>query len=198
MAVVAWGDAIGCASGQDLFGFQAAILSTGILITGLEKTASASAAVIVGFVGCHVDEIFFTHNGLDHVPQVFSHRVAEGFSYKLAGVLDREFNLQVFIPVGIDLELSFPDPLGVILNDAFDFEIEGDFELLRSEPDREEFVPSLRIEPDLAFKVLHGLHLNLYDMLPCWVVSHEHAVVFSRPSFGAICPVRAHRMKDFP
>ena len=77
----------------------------------------------------------------------------------MAGVLDRELDFEILVPVGIDFEFPFPDPLGVILNDAFDFEIKGDLELLRSEPDREEFVPSLRVEPDLAFKVLHSLHL---------------------------------------
>jgi hypothetical protein len=192
MAVMAWGNTVCRARGQDLFSFQATILSTSILITGLEKTAAAAAAVVIGSVRGHVDEVFFTHHGFDHKPEVFGHRVAEGFAHQLAGVLNREFDFQVFVPVGINLEFSFPDPLGIILNDAFDFKIIGNLELLRSEPDREEFVPSLRIEPDLTFQVLHGLYFQADNFFPVGVIGQEEAVVFSRPPFGAVCPVRAH------
>ena len=101
------------------------------------ESAAAAAAEIVGPVGVHVDEIFFSHHGFDHKPQVFGHRVAEGFAHQLAGVLNRKFDFAVLVPVGIDLQLAFPDPLGIILNDALDFEIVVDFEFLQSGPDCE-------------------------------------------------------------
>ena len=105
--------------------------------SGLEKTAAAAAAVIVGFVGRHVDKILFAHNGFNHESQIIGNRIAKCFTHELAGILNREFHLQVLVPVGIDLQLSFPDPLGIILNDAFDFKIVGNVEFFQSGPDCE-------------------------------------------------------------
>jgi hypothetical protein len=198
MAVVAGRDAVGRSGGQNLVGFDFAVIPAGFLIPGLEESAAAAATKIVGPVGRHVDEIFFTYHGFDNKPEIFGHGVAKGFANELAGVLDREFDFPVLVPVGADFQLSFPDPLGVILNNAFDLEIKGNLELLRSEPDREEFVPSLGVEPDLAFKILHGFHLGADNMFPCLVIRHKHAIIFSGPSFGAVCPVSAHGMEDFP
>jgi hypothetical protein len=45
--------------------------------------------------------------------------------------------LTVFVPFGTDLQFAFFDPLGIVLNNALDFEIEIEVELLRSGPDRE-------------------------------------------------------------
>jgi hypothetical protein len=48
-----------------------------LLETGLEKTAAAAAAVVVGAVGLHVDEVFFPHDGFDHEAQVLGNGIAE-------------------------------------------------------------------------------------------------------------------------
>jgi len=63
----------------------------------------------------------------------------------LAGVLDRELDLEVLVPVGVDLELALANPLGIEMDDADNFELVGDVELFQSGPDCEEFVPSLGI-----------------------------------------------------
>jgi hypothetical protein len=69
----------------------------------------------------------------------------------LAGILNRKFNFKILVPIGIDLEFSLSDPLGIILNDASDFKLVLDVEFFQSGPDCKKFVPSLGIEPDLAF-----------------------------------------------
>jgi len=135
MTVMARGDAVVCARGHDLFEFQPAVSSSGFGKTGLQKTAPAPAAVIVRSVGKHVDVIFFSDDGFDDKPQILRHRIAETFPDQLAGILNREFDFQVFVPLGVDLELSFPNPLGIQLNDALDFEIVGNVELFQSRPD---------------------------------------------------------------
>ena len=166
MAVVAGGDAVVCTGGEDLVQFHLAVFPAGIRQTGLQEAATAAAAEIIGAVGGHVDEVLFTHNGFYHKPQVFRHRVAEALPDQLAGILDGEFDLAVFVPVGIDLEFALSDPLGIILNDAFDFEFVVDFEFVQSGPDCEKFVPSLGIEPDLGLQIIHRLCLDLDDVFP--------------------------------
>lgn len=113
MTVMTGGDAVIRARGHDLLEFQLAISPSGFGKTGLQKTAAAAAAVIVGPVGKHVDVIFFTNDGFDDKPQIFRHRITETFPDQLAGILNRKLDFQVFVPVGVDLELSFPDPLGI-------------------------------------------------------------------------------------
>jgi hypothetical protein len=98
----------------------------------------------------HVDKIFFTHYRLHGISQILGHRIPKAFADQLAGVLNRKFNLKILVPVGIDLEFSLTDPLGIILNDAPDFKIVIDVEFFQSGPDCKKFVPSLGIEPDLA------------------------------------------------
>jgi hypothetical protein len=98
----------------------------------------------------HFYKVFFTHNRFHGIPQVFGHRISKGFSHQLAGILNRKFNLQILVPIGIDLQLSFFDPLGIILNDAPDLKLVLDIEFFQSGPDCKKFVPSLGIEPDLA------------------------------------------------
>ena len=198
MAVVAGRDAVSRLGCQDLICFAFAVGAPFIRKTGLQEPAAAAAAEIVGFVGIHLDKIFFTHHGLDHIAQVFGHGVAESFSNQLAGVLNGKLDLTVLVPVGIDLEFAFPDPLGIILNDAFDFKIIVEFEFFQSGPDCEKFVPSLRIEPDLAPQVFHGFLFDLHDVFPVFVVGHEHAVVFRGPAFGAVGPVRTHQVQNLP
>jgi hypothetical protein len=73
----------------------------------------------------------------DHVAKVLGDRVAETLSDQLAGILDRELDLQVLVPVGVDLEFALPDPFGVVLDDAGDFEVVGNVEFFQSGPDCE-------------------------------------------------------------
>ena len=83
----------------------------------------------------HVDEVFLTHNGSYNESQVFGHRIAECFSDKLTGILNRERHLSFFVPVGVNLQFAFANPLGIILNDAFDLKIVVNFEFVQSGPD---------------------------------------------------------------
>jgi hypothetical protein len=103
MAVVAGSDTIGRAGLIDLFKFALAIITARLRKTGLQKSAAAAAAVIVGAVGGHIDIILFTHNGPDNKSQIFSHRITQRFADELTGVLDRKFDPQFFVPVRIDL-----------------------------------------------------------------------------------------------
>jgi len=88
---------------QNLVCFEFSVGTTLFRISGLEKAAAAAAAVIVGLVGIHLDEIFFSHHRFHRVPQIFGHRIPKGFAYQLAGVLNRKFDFQILVPVGIDL-----------------------------------------------------------------------------------------------
>jgi hypothetical protein len=99
----------------------------------------------------HFNKIFFSHNRLHRVPQIFGHRIPIGLAHQLAGVLYREFDFQVLVPIGIDFQLSFPDPLGIKLDDTLYFKVVLNLEFFQSEPDCEKLVPSLGIEPDLGF-----------------------------------------------
>jgi hypothetical protein len=103
VAVVASGDAIGCACGLDLIVFDLPVSQAFFLESGLKEAAAATAAKIIGAVGLHVDEVFFTYNGFHHKPQVVGNGNALAFSYNLTGILDRKFIFQVFVPVGINL-----------------------------------------------------------------------------------------------
>jgi hypothetical protein len=135
VTVVAPGNAVVCTGGFDLFIFDFAVLQAFILEPGLEESAAAAAAVVVGAVGLHVNEVFFAYHGFDHEAQIFGNGVAKAFANDLAGVLHREFDLQVLDPVGIDLEFAFADPLGIILIDVFDFKLVFQVEFFQSGPD---------------------------------------------------------------
>jgi len=135
VAVVTRRDTVTCLRGQNLVGFALAVSATLFRITGLEKTATAAATVIVRAVGIHFDEIFFTHHGFDNVAQILCHRVPEGFPNELARILYRKLDLTFAVPLGADLEFPLSNPLGVVLNDALDFKIEVDLEFFQSGPD---------------------------------------------------------------
>jgi hypothetical protein len=98
----------------------------------------------------HFYKVFFTHHRFNRVPKVFGHGISKGLAYELAGVLYRKFDFQIFVPVGIDFQLSFFNPLGIILDDASDLKFLLNIEFFQSGPDCKKFVPSLGIEPDLA------------------------------------------------
>ena len=194
MAVVTRCNAVIGFCRQNLVGFELAVSPAFFRISSLEKSSSSAAAIIVRPVRVHINKIFFTHHRFHRVPQIFRHRISKTLSYQLAGILHRECDFQILVPVGIDLQLSFPDPLGIILDDTLNFKVVLNLEFFQSEPDCEKLVPSLGIEPDLALEIIYGLGLDLHNMLPGLVVGQEHAVVFRRPSLGSVCPVSSHKV----
>ena len=174
--------------------FSFAVSASGFGKSGLQKPAAAATAVVVRLVGRHFYKIFRAHNCLYNIPKVLRHRIAQTLANQLARVLYSKFYFQIFVPVGIDLQFSFPDPLGIILDNALALKIVLDVEFFQSDPDCKKFVPSFRVEPDLALKIIHCFGLDLYDMLPTLVIRQKHAVVFSRPSLGTVSPVGSHQM----
>ena len=195
---MAGGDAIGCARRHDLVELDLAIAPTLLCIAPLERPAPAAAAVVVGAVGRHVDEVLLADHGFGHEPQILGIGIAEGLAHLIAGVLDGELDLEVLVPVRIELEFALADPLRVKLNDGGDLELMGDFVLFQSGPDCEEFVPSLRVDPVFTAQVVHGLGLHLHNVLPALVIRQKHTVVFGRPAFRAVGPVGADRVQDLP
>ena len=137
MTVMAWRDAIVCSGCQNLVHLHLAVFMAFIRPAVLEETATATAAVVVGFVGGHVNEVFFPDHCLDYKPEVFGHRISKGFSYQLAGILNRKLDLKVFVPIGICLESSFLDPFCIELNDTDNLELVFDVEFFQSGPDCE-------------------------------------------------------------
>ena len=132
MAIVAAGDTVICAGFLYLFVLQPAEFQTLFFHAGLQKTAAAAAAIIVGPVGDHINKIFFADDRFDHVSQVLGNGFAKSLAHDLTGVLDGKFNLEVLVPVGIDLELSFPDPLGIVFIDVLDDKVMLDVEFFQS------------------------------------------------------------------
>ena len=132
MAVMAAGDTVVRAGGLYLLILQPAEFQTLFFHAGLEETAAAAATIIVGPVGHHIDEIFFSNDRFDHVSQVFGNGIAKSLANDLAGVLDGKFNFQVLVPVGVDLEPSFPDPFGIVFIDVLDDKVVLDLELFQS------------------------------------------------------------------
>jgi hypothetical protein len=135
MAVVASGNAVVRAGRLDLLVFESAVLQALILESGLQESAAAAAAIVVGSIGLHVDEIFFTHDGFDHKPKVFGNGIAIALADDLAGILNRELDFQLLVPVGIDLKLAFTNPFGVIFINVLDFKIMFEVEFFQSGPD---------------------------------------------------------------
>ena len=132
MAVMASGNAVSCAGFLDLLVLEPAELQTLLLETGLQETAAAAAAIVVGPVGLHIDKVFFAHNGFNHEPQILGNRVAEGLANNLARILDRKLDLQVLVPVGIDLQLALADPLGVVFINVLNDKVVLDVEFFQS------------------------------------------------------------------
>jgi hypothetical protein len=132
MAVVAAGDTIIRTGLLDLFILQPAEFQTLFFHAGLQKTAAAATAIIVGSVGDHVNKVFFADHRFDHVSQVFGNRIAKRLAHDLTGILDGEFNLEVLVPVGIDLEPPFPDPFGIVFINVFDDKVVLDVEFFQS------------------------------------------------------------------
>ena len=135
VAVVAGGNTVirfGC---LNLVVLDLTVFKPFFLEPGLQETAAATAAEVVRPVGVHGDKVFFTDHGFDHEAQVFGNRVPVALANDLAGILDREFDLQVLVPVGIDLQFAFTNPFCIILIDTFDFKVVCDVEFFQSGPD---------------------------------------------------------------
>ena len=132
VTIVTAGDTIIRPGGFNLLIFYFSELQAFFLETGLEKTTAATAAIIIGPVGLHIDEILLTHHGLDDIAQIFSNRIAECFANDLAGILNGKLNFQVLVPVGIDLQFSLPDPFGVIFINVFDDKLMLEIEFFQS------------------------------------------------------------------
>ena len=132
VTIVTAGNAIVRSSRLNLNVFQPAEFQTLLFVSRLQETTATTTAIIIGAVGLHIDKIFFPHDGFDHEPKIFGNRVAITFAHNLAGILCREFYFQIFVPVGIDIELSFPNPLGVVFIDVFDFKFVGNVEFFQS------------------------------------------------------------------
>jgi hypothetical protein len=112
----------------------------------LQETAAAAAAVVVGHVGGHVNKVFFPNHGFDHKTKILGAFITEAFADDVAGILDGELDLEVFVPVGVNLEFPLPDPFGVPAIDADDVNLVRQFEFLLSEPDSEGDVASLGVK----------------------------------------------------
>ena len=121
MAIMTWGDAVIGLGGQNLVGLGLTIGPSFFGESRLKKTAAATAAKVIRFVRGHVDEVLFTHHGLDYVPQIIGNGISQCFSHQLTWILDGEFYFSVLVPLTAGFELSFPDPLCVELNDAQNF-----------------------------------------------------------------------------
>jgi len=132
VTVVTAGDTIICTRGFNLLIFYFSELQTFFLKTGLEKATATTAAIIVGPVGLHIDEILFTHHGLDDIAQIFRDGIPIRLPHNLTGILNGKLYFQIFIPVGIDLQFSFPDPFGVIFINVFDDKIMFKIEFFQS------------------------------------------------------------------
>jgi hypothetical protein len=86
-------------------------------------------------LGCMSMKVFLAHHGFDHEAQVFGNGIAEALAHDLAGILDREFDFQVLVPVGVDLEFALTDPFGIIFVNVLDFKIVLEVEFFQSGPD---------------------------------------------------------------
>ena len=135
MTIMASGNAVGGPRGLNLLVFDLPKLQALLLETGLQEAAAAAAAIVIGAVGLHIDKVLFPDHRLDDISKVFGDGIAIAFSNDLTGILNRELDLQVFVPIGIDLQLSLANPLGVVFVDLLDFKIMVDVEFFQSGPD---------------------------------------------------------------
>jgi hypothetical protein len=174
--------------------FAFAVFASGFGKSRLKESSAAATAVVVRLVGSHLCKIFLPNNSLNNIPKFLRHRVAQTLANQLAWVLYRKFYFQIFVPIGINFQFSFPDPLGIILDNALALKIVLDVEFFQPDPDCKEFVTSFRVEPDLGLEIIHCFGFDPYNMLPTFVICQKHAVVFRRPSLGAVSPVGSHQV----
>ena len=137
MAIMTRGNGVRCSCGHNLVIFYLAEGPALIRPSILQKSTAAAAAVVVGAVGRHVDEIFLSDNRLGHVSQILCHRISQALAHQLAGILYRKLDPQILIPIRVDLESTLSDPFGIEFDDSDDFEIVLDPEFCQSGPDCE-------------------------------------------------------------
>jgi hypothetical protein len=132
MAVVAAGNTVAGTGRLDLVVFQAAEFQTSLLQARLQKPPAAAAAVIIGPVRVHLDKIFFSDNSFYDIPQIFGNWIAKSFANNLTWILNGKLYFQIFIPVGVNVQLALTDPLGIVFVNVFNFKIVGDIEFFQS------------------------------------------------------------------
>lgn len=135
MTVVAAGNAIIRAGFHNLVVFDLAVCPAFFSETRLQEATAAAAAVIVGLVRRHLDDVFFANHRFNDVAQVVSDDVTFAFTDNLAGVLNSELDFSILVPGGTDFEASLPDPLGIISIDGSYFEFMVDIKFFKSGPD---------------------------------------------------------------
>jgi hypothetical protein len=117
VAVVAAGDAVVGAGGHDLVELELAVGPPLLGVAGLEEAAAAAATVVVRLVRRHLDDILLADDRFYDEAEVIGDGVAEALADDLAGILDRELDTQLLVPVGVDLQAPLADPPGVVLID---------------------------------------------------------------------------------
>ena len=135
MAVMAAGDTVIRAGFLYLLILQPAEFQTLLFLAGLEETAAAAATVVVGLVGMHLNKIFLTYNRFGDKPQIFRNGISITFAHDLARVLNRKLDPQIFVPVGIYFQFSFPDPFGIIFIYVLNLKLMLNVEFFQSGPD---------------------------------------------------------------
>ena len=199
VAVVAGRDDILRAGGHDLIELDFAVGPTLVGKPALQGAAPATAAVVVDSAGDHVHEIILTDDGLDHEAQFIGHLLAQGLADDIARILDRELDLQVPVPVGVDLELALTNPLGVELDDTGERKAVGNLEFSQSFQDRKVAVPSLRVDHQLAAQgVVDVIDEFLQDIAPAFLVGQKETVVLTGPHHRGVGPVGFHQVQDLP
>ena len=137
VAVVAWRDGVVGAGFLYLIEFDLAVFTSLLRSTGLQIAATAAAAVVVGFIGRHVDKVLFANHFFNHKPQIVRTCVAVSFANELAGILNGELAFQILVPIRVNWEFSFSNPLSVVADNASDFKFVCNVVFFQSRPDRE-------------------------------------------------------------
>ena len=132
MAIMAAGDTVIRTGILYLLVLELAEFQTLIFHAGLQKTASATATIIVRPVGMHINKIFFPDDRFNHIAKVFGNRIPKSLAHDLTGVLHGKLNFQVLVPVGIDLEFSLADPFGIVFIYILDDKVMLDIEFFQS------------------------------------------------------------------
>jgi len=113
MTVMAWRYGILGAGGHYLVKFDLSECSAGLRHPILQKAASAATTVIIGSVWSHINKILFADYGFDHIAQVFGHRIAKALAHQLAWILNGKLDFAFLVPVGVDLQFAFSNPLRI-------------------------------------------------------------------------------------
>ena len=135
MAVVATSDAVIGTGSYNLIKFHLAIGAPRFGKTRLQETATTTAAVVVRFIGSHLDDVFLANHRLHDKAQIIGRRITKALADDLAGILHREFNLAVLVPGRADLQLALADPFRVIGVDRSNLKVVLDTEFFQSRPD---------------------------------------------------------------